>query len=283
MTDAFMGTLGEPVGVPVVSTSHSIGSALAAQSDPVVRVKVDRVVETRSTRNLIAETQGGDPERVVIVGAHLDSGPGGPGINDNGSGAAAILEIAETYAAQSREPRNKLRFIWFSASEGNAGAAHYVNGLTPAERGRVLCMLNFDGLGSPNFARFVLDGDGSGGANTTAAPPGSAFVERVLLDYFASQGLAAESAPLDGGSDYAPFAGAGSIPVGGLTAGGRGIKTEAQAVAYGGVAGVSYDPCAGRPCDTLANSSDAALDQMSDAAAHAVLFFSKAKGDVRAQ
>ena len=87
--------------------------------------------EFRTTRNVIAETPGGDPDRVVVVGAHLDSVIAGPGINDNGSGSATILEIAETFAAQGREARNKLRFMWFAAEEFNLlGSQHYVNDLT---------------------------------------------------------------------------------------------------------------------------------------------------------
>jgi Zn-dependent M28 family amino/carboxypeptidase len=130
--------------------------------------------------------------------------------------------------------------------------------------------LNFDMVGSPNFVRFVYDGDGS---NTPlAGPNGSAVVEDVFLDYFGLQGLQTEATAFDGRSDYGPFIAVG-VPAGGLFTGAEGIKTEAQAAVYGGTAGVAYDPCYHQACDTFKNNSDTALDQMSDAAAHSVLTF----------
>jgi Zn-dependent M28 family amino/carboxypeptidase len=213
-----------------------------------------------------------------VVGAHLDSVHNSPGINDNGSGTAAILEIAETYAAQGRVPRNKLRFIWFGAEElGKLGSTFYMNSLDRPGRDRIELMLNFDMLGSPNFVRFVFDGNNStfpAGSGALRGPPGSGAIEQVFLDYFASQGLAADPTPLDGRTDHLPFISAG-IPTGGLMTGDQGRKTVTQATTYGGTAGRLYDPCYHRPCDTFANNNDTALDQMSDAAAHAVLHFSR--------
>ena len=139
-------------------------------------------VHRHPTENVIAETPDGAADNVVVVGAHLDRVSRGPGINDNGSGSATILEIAEQMAKV--KPRNQVRFIWFSAEEaGLLGSAHYVNSLTPAERGNIALMLNFDMVGSPNFVRFVYDGDTS---DTTppagGAPPASAQIEDVFLD-----------------------------------------------------------------------------------------------------
>ena len=66
-------------------------------------------------RNVIAESRGGNPDNVVMAGAHLDSVQRGPGINDNGSGTAAILETAIQMAKV--EPVNKVRFAWWGAEE----------------------------------------------------------------------------------------------------------------------------------------------------------------------
>ena len=79
------------------------------------RLKVDWRPGTYPTSNVIAETRHGDPDNVIVVGAHLDSVGVGPGINDNGSGSAAILEIAEQM--RKVKPRNKVRFMWFGAEE----------------------------------------------------------------------------------------------------------------------------------------------------------------------
>jgi Zn-dependent M28 family amino/carboxypeptidase len=214
----------------------------------------------------------------VIVGAHLDSTPSTVAINDNGSGSAAILEIAEVYAAQDRDPRNKLRFIWFAAEEfGLVGSDFYVDSLDPAELAQIRAYLNFDMLGSPNYVRFVYDGDNStfpAGPGVQAGPPGSGAIEQMWLDYFAAAGLATDPTPLSGNSDYGPFVGAG-VPIGGLFTGAGALKTAAQAATYGGTAGAPYDACNHLACDDFSNQNLDALDQMSDAAAHTILLLSK--------
>jgi Zn-dependent M28 family amino/carboxypeptidase len=223
---------------------------------------------------VIAETPGGDPNHVIVIGAHLDSVSRGPGINDNGSGSATILEVAEVFAAQGRVPRNKLRFAWWSAEEQSLiGSTFYVNSLSQAEKDKIELNLNFDMIGSPNFVRFVYDGNNSAGGGAVG-PAGSGAIEQVFLDYFASQNLATDPTPFNGRSDYGPFIAAG-IPAGGLFTGAEGVKTAAQAATYGGTAGQAYDSCYHLACDTYANNSNTALDQMSDAVAHAVLLFSK--------
>ena len=132
-------------------------------------------------------------------------------------------------------------------------------------------MLNFDMVGSPNFVRFVYDGDLSDSEPPPGgAPAGSAEIEQLFLDYFAGQGLATEPTAFDGRSDYGPFIAAG-IPAGGLFTGAEGIKTAEEAAIYGGTAGEQYDPCYHLGCDDITNLSVRALDQMSDAAAHVTI------------
>jgi Zn-dependent M28 family amino/carboxypeptidase len=236
------------------------------------RFKIDWRPGTYPTRNVIAETRWGDPDKVIVVGAHLDSVGTGVGINDNGSGSAGILEIAEQL--RFVRPQNKIRFIWFSAEEsGLLGSEHYVTTLPPEERAKIAAMLNFDMIGSPNFVRFVYDGDTS---NTPpppgGAPPGSDEIEQLFLDYFDDQGLPTQPTAFDGRSDYGPFIAPGvGIPAGGLFTGAEGIKTPAQAAIFGGVAGQAFDPCYHQGCDRFTNLSDTALEQMADAAAHATI------------
>ncbi|MGH8916171.1 MAG: M20/M25/M40 family metallo-hydrolase, partial [Acidimicrobiia bacterium] len=134
----------EGVHIPGVGTSFAVGVDL---NDPgtVARVKTEVLEQLGESVNVIAETPGGDPNRTVVIGAHLDGVPAGPGINDNGSGSAGILEIAETFAAQGRTPRNKLRFMWYGVEElGLVGSTKYVEGLTQDEKDDILAMLNFD-------------------------------------------------------------------------------------------------------------------------------------------
>jgi len=247
-----------------------VGEELAA-GGVTVRMFVNATSEIRSTSNVIAETPGGRDDRVVVVGAHLDSVPEGPGIQDNGSGSAAILEIALQMAELGIEPENQVRFAWWGAEEsGLLGAQYYVDNLSKREIKDIALNLNFDMIGSPNFVRFVYDGDGS--ATPLAGPNGSAKIEQVFLDYFAEQDLPVEPTAFSGRSDYGPFIEVG-IPAGGLFTGAEGIKTEEQAAIYGGTAGEQYDPCYHLACDTFDNISLEALDQNSDAAAHAVMTF----------
>jgi Zn-dependent M28 family amino/carboxypeptidase len=170
------------------------------------------------------------------------------------------------------KPRNTVRFAWWGAEEsGLVGSTFYVNSLSDAELDRIALYLNFDMVGSPNFVRFVYDGSGDIGPT---GPEGSAQIEAVFNGYFAANGLATEPTAFDGRSDYQAFINNG-IPAGGLFTGAEEIKTAAQAAIYGGTGGVAYDHCYHQACDTFANNSNVALDQMSDAIAHATITFAQ--------
>ena len=277
-TDNFLGTLGGPdFDIPVVGAAFDVGAELAA-GGVTVRLSVKAISEDRTSANVIAESRGGRDDRVVVVGAHLDSVAEGPGIQDNGSGSGAILEIALQMAELGIEPRNKVRFAWWGAEEaGLLGSEYYVSQLSARDIKNIALNLNFDMIGSPNFVRFVYDGDGSDTA--LAGPNGSKTIEAVFLDYFDEQGLPTEPTSFDGRSDYGPFIAVG-IPAGGLFTGAEGIKSDEEVAIYGGTAGEQYDPCYHLACDTFDNISLEALDQMSDAAAHAVLSFAMTTSSV---
>jgi Zn-dependent M28 family amino/carboxypeptidase len=183
-----------------------------------------------------------------------------------------ILEIAKQMAALGVKPTNTVRFAFWGGEEfGLLGAEHYVSTLPKADLKNIALNLNFDMVASPNFVRFVYDGDGS--ATGTKGPSGSGNIEQVFLDYFASQGLPVEATAFDGRSDYGPFIDRG-IPAGGLFTGAEDIKTAAQAATYGGTAGVAHDPCYHQLCDQWpANVNLTVLDQMADATADATLQF----------
>ena len=279
------GTLAQPrYDKSVMGLTQALGQQLLAlvPGGLTMHIKTDTTAEIRTTRNIFAETSGGDPNHVIVIGAHLDSVSRGPGINDNGSGSAALLEIAQVFAAQGRVPYNKLRFAWWGAEEhGLIGSTYYVTNLSQADRDKIELNLNFDMIGSPNFVRFIYDGNNSTfpvGTGVQQGPAGSGAIEQIFIDYFTSQGLQSEPTPFNGRSDYGPFI-LNGIPAGGLFTGAEGIKTAAQAAAYGGTAGQPYDPCYHLACDTFANNSNTGLDQMSDAVAHAVLLFSKRNFD----
>ena len=266
-TDVVQGTLGAPgATIPAIGVSYALGSALDGDT---LRVAVEAVSEFRDTENVIAELPGRTSDNVVMAGAHLDSVPAGPGINDNGSGSAALIEVAENLART--ELPNTVRFAWWGAEElGLLGSEHYVTTLPAEEREDIGLYLNFDMVGSPNFARFIYDGDQSAFAAPVAVPEGSAQIEYVFEDFYEEQKLFYEGSEFSGRSDYQAFIVAG-IPSGGLFTGAEGIKQDYQAEAYGGEAGVAYDPNYHQVGDDITNLDPEALDQNSDAIAYAVL------------
>lgn len=262
----FLGTLGGiGVNIPVISVSFGLGQDLNDPTDTVVHIQVEAISETRTTANVLAETPGGDADNVVMAGGHLDSVPEGPGIQDNGSGSGALVEIAEQMAKV--KPTNKLRFAWWGAEEfGLLGSIDWVvEAAGTGELDDVAMYLNFDMIGSPNFVRFVYDG--------STQPEGSDVIQELFGSFFDSQDLAYELVEVGGRSDHFAFAFFG-IPIGGLFTGAEVIKTPAQEAIYGGTAGEQFDQCYHLACDTFDNISLEALDQMSDAAAFAILTYS---------
>lgn len=173
------------------------------------------------TRNVIAQTTTGRTDEVVMTGAHLDSVPEGPGINDNGSGSAGQLEMA--LALGSAPPvTNAVRFAWWGAEEsGLIGSTTYVGGLTPEARRDIAVLLNTDMIGSPNPAYFAYDGDNSDNIGAPPGPTGSDGIERTLTSALGATEVQARGTDFDGRSDYGPFVAAG-IPSGGLFTGAEG-------------------------------------------------------------
>jgi Zn-dependent M28 family amino/carboxypeptidase len=283
-TVTVQGTLGEPgVTIPVVGTSYEIGAELTDQTRAgavTVHISTATISETRSTRNVIGDYKGGgDKTQTIVVGSHLDSVTEGPGINDNGSGTATDLETAIQVAKLGLKPKRALRFaFWGAEEEGLLGSQHYVDTLGDAV-GDIYANLNFDMLASPNYVRFVYDGDNSSfpvGPNVSAGPPGSGQIEALFNNYFAGQGLATDPTAFDGRSDYGPFIGVG-IPAGGLFSGAEGKKTAAQAATYGGVADQPYDACYHQACDTITNLSTKAINELGDGVVHATWTLAKSK------
>lgn len=276
--DLIVGTLGGPnvVAIPVVGASYANGVSLA-QAGSTANVRVDPA-QNVTQYNVIAESQDGDPNNVVMAGGHLDSVQRGPGINDNGSGSAVLLEVAEQMAKV--KPRNKVRFAWWGGEEsGLVGSTAYVAGLSEAERAKIALYLNFDMVGSPNHVFFIYDGDNSDGVGAGAGPEGSAAIEKTFENYYTERGIPFKGTDFSGRSDYGPFIAVG-IPSGGLFTGAEGIKTAQEASVWGGTAGTQYDPCYHQACDTFANNNDYALDVNADAVAYATLKYAMTTEDV---
>jgi Zn-dependent M28 family amino/carboxypeptidase len=248
------GTLGPNtvVKIPVVSVTKSVGVQLRAGPGPTT-IKLDASVQSFKARNVIAQTKTGSPTDVVMAGAHLDSVPEGPGINDNGSGVAAVLETA-VQLGNSPPVHNAVRFGFWGAEElGLIGSRNYVESLELDGLKGIALYMNFDMLASPNPGYFTYDGDQSlpiDARGQPVVPEGSAGIERTLVAYLKSAGKIAQDTSFDGRSDYDGFTLAG-IPAGGLFSGAEAKKSAEQAKLWGGTADEPFDPNYHQKTDTL--------------------------------
>ena len=263
-------TLGgeDVVGIPVVGTSFAAGEALA-QEGSTAQVKVDFFEATSA--NVIGELAGKTDGNVVMAGAHLDSVQAGPGINDNGSGSAGLLEVAQQMSKS--KPQNTVRFAWWGAEElGLIGSTEWVEQRTQEQLDEIALYLNFDMIGSPNYYFGVYDADESSFEAPVVVPEGSEDIERTFESFYTLRGEPYDDSAFSGRSDYQAFINNG-IPSGGLFTGAEVVKTEEQEAIWGGVAGESFDPCYHQECDTLDNVDQHALSVNADAVAFAVFTY----------
>jgi Zn-dependent M28 family amino/carboxypeptidase len=259
-------------GIPVLGTTYALGETLAGTAGLRMRVFANTLRRILPTSNVLAEKTGVNDDNVVMAGAHLDSVLAGPGINDNGSGSAAILETAIQMAHVV--PQNTLRFAWWGTEEsGLVGSTNYVNGLSQAEQDRIALYLNFDMIGSPNYIFMAYDADESAFAAPVPVPPGSEAIEDIFESFYTLKNEPYDDAEFSGRSDYQRFIQLG-IPAGGLFTGAEVPKTAAQQAIWGGTVGAQYDPCYHAACDTFGNVNLHALEINADAVAFAVLTFS---------
>lgn len=234
-----------PVGTIPLAVGQSWSERLAAGEEVEVTLFVDSIFEERETYNVISETKEGDPNNVIILGAHLDSVQAGPGVNDDGSGSSALMEIMGSFK-KYKGFKNKVRFIWWGAEElGLIGSFYYTRNLSEEERDKIRFYFNYDMIGSinPKFDVYVGDNE--------ADTYGAALLEEYLLE----QGFPAQRAPFGTGSDYVGFLQIG-VPSSGLHTGTP-----------------PYDPCYHLACDDIDNINWEAFTANAKAAARAAAIF----------
>jgi Zn-dependent M28 family amino/carboxypeptidase len=241
-------TLVHPVPIPAVSLANAPGEELATEAEEgsvQVHVHTSTQAVEREVANVLADLPGAGDEPPLLLGAHLDSVASGPGINDNGSGVAALLELAKEARKLGIEPRQPVRFAFWAGEEaGLVGSTKYVESLDDPER-ELVGVINLDMVGSPHAEAFVYEGDGQ--------------IENALTGGVEAEGLNPVPIDLEGRSDHAPFAEAG-VPVGGLFTGADEPAPD----------GKPHDPCYHRPCDTLENVDVDTVERLADALALAV-------------
>jgi Zn-dependent M28 family amino/carboxypeptidase len=240
-------TLVRPAGLPALSLANGLGEELA-NLDEEVQLRVGTSFETGKigTANITTDLDGAEDVAPLLLGAHLDSIANGPGINDNGSGVSALLEVAQQARRLGLRPQHPVRFAFWAGEEaGLVGSTKYVESLGDDPDAEIAAVVNLDMMGSPNAEAFVYDGDPT--------------IEDALAQAVGREGLEPLPVDLEGRSDHGPFAEA-AIPVGGLFTGADELGAD----------GRPHDACYHQPCDTLENVDLETLAQMTDALAIAV-------------
>jgi hypothetical protein len=186
----------------------------------IVDIKVKTEYEEKATTvNVVGLLEGSDPglrNEYLVIGAHLDhvgsqAGLLFPGANDNASGSAAVIELAEAFQKSNTKPRRSILFVLFTSEEqGLFGSKHFVENLK-FDSEKIVAMLNLDCIGygdsiqigngksSPllwslarktdeqNFNLVVEDTWSGGGADLTAfndrGIPGLYFVSKYSYDH----------------------------------------------------------------------------------------------------
>ncbi|KAI5865139.1 Zn-dependent exopeptidase [Durotheca rogersii] len=265
---AVSGTLGDPTPDHIATFGLSgeearpIVEKLKAGTAVDAIAYIDSEVKKIETTNIIAQTIGGDPNNCVMLGAHSDSVAEGPGINDDGSGSLTLLEVATRLT--SYRVNNCVRFAWWAGEEeGLLGSDYYVAVLPREENLRIRLFMDYDMMGSPNFAYQVYN------ATNAANPAGSEELRDLYVEWYTAHGLNNTFIPFDGRSDYDAFIRNG-IPGGGIATGAEGVKTDGEQVLFGGKAGDWYDPCYHQLCDDVSNVNQTAWLVNTQLVAHSV-------------
>jgi len=256
--------------IPALALTYTMGillSELAIAGSLRISLSTSNRAPIVPTANVLAQTPFGDSQSVLVLGSHLDSVLAGPGLNDNGSGSSANLELAIQLARSGLQTRNRIRFAWWAAEElGLLGSQFYVNNLivsNPDELSNIALNLNFDMLASPNFFTGIYNG--------SSADPDirnvSVSIQNLFVSYFDALSLPYAFTPFDGRSDYGPFISNG-IPAGGLFSGAEKMKSPQQRILYGGLANTAFDPCYHQACDTIENIDQNSLYRMTCSAAN---------------
>ncbi|GAB1316848.1 hypothetical protein MFIFM68171_07058 [Madurella fahalii] len=230
-----------PVGIIPLEVAESWRARLALGEDVVVTLLVDAITETRETWNLFVETKLGDPNKVIMLGAHLDSVQKGAGINDDGSGVAALLEIMGSVKKYDGFA-HKIRFAFWGAEEsGLVGSLYYTSQLSEADADKIKYYFNYDMIGSPNPIFAIASNENSG------------IGPQLLEDYLLSKEQEVSHGGFGSGSDFVGFIQLG-IPTSAIFTG----------------AGDPWDPCYHQACDNIDNIHWEALTINARAAARAL-------------
>jgi len=266
------------ITIPVLFATYTAGAELVnlitSGNTVTLHMVVDTTFDIRDSQNLMVETATGSADEVVIFGAHMDTVLDTAGINDNGTGVAAVLEIAR--AVSECTVTRKIRFaLWGGEEWGDPwGSDAYVLELPAADLARIYAYFNADMIGSPNYAVFAYDGDGSTfGGYVAPGVPGerSAGIERWFQSDLLLQGLATLPVYTEASDHYGFLY--SDIACGGLFTGADGLKTAEEVTYFGGTVDAEYDACWHHDCDNLGNVDIDIAETLAKSLARAAQFF----------
>jgi aminopeptidase YwaD len=183
-------TLVRPTRIPAVSLSGAEGQkllALVRAGTVAAHLTVQTANEERTSWNIVGTKPGRDPHRVLIVGAHRDTVEAAPGANDNTSGVATALELAEVLRTVPLGVT--LRFVFFGAEEeGLFGSDYYVQHPGP----------------DPIIGMVNLDMEGVGARLEAATYRGNDTLVRTAVRLAGDLGIKVSASQSDG-SDHVNF------------------------------------------------------------------------------
>jgi len=131
------GSMGYPAeGPKIAAAALSTASAdllhEAITKDPSVLLKMELnpfTEEDKTSYNVVAELKGSEtPEKIIVIGGHLDSWDVGQGAHDDGAGIAHSMEVLRIFKALGIRPKSTLRIVFFMNEEnGNMGGKSYAS------------------------------------------------------------------------------------------------------------------------------------------------------------
>ncbi|WP_436498862.1 M28 family peptidase [Actinokineospora sp. HUAS TT18] len=264
--------------IPTGLVTMAEGAQLVALAGTTTTVDIRTHIQPTVSHNLIAQTKTGRADNVILAGAQLDSEDDVPGINDNATGSAALLEVALQLGSKPRIS-NAVRFAFWGAEWTQSGSRAYIDTLDFEAQLDIAMYLHFDMLGSLNAGHFVYDGDDSDRVAPGPRPFGCAQIEKTFQTFYTALGVPTEGTNYDANTDHPYFVALG-IPTGGVYGGSFTYKTAAQAAKWGGTAGAAFDPNHQTPRDNLGNVNRAFLDRNADAIAYGLGTYATSTEDI---
>lgn len=267
------------VGTPggIASKNYIVGILKGLGLEPVEQAFTNR--SGAQGCNVIAEVKGKSEEEVIMIGSHYDSVLFGPGINDNASGVAIVLDIITAIRQNGIVPEKTLRFaFWDSEETGVEGSPFYYKSLSEADKKQIAAYLNIDMMASKGGEIQISDADAStvdakleeltkSGADEEAMEmmkafygsikfaEGSGELEQLVKDAYAQVGASVvDDLSFVMNSDTAPFF--AEVPTIGISV----VKIISETNEDGDDI-ISFAPCYHQSCDDINNIDNTILEQ----------------------